>query len=267
MRSGKRTGADPPKEIRSALTIAGADPTGGAGIQADLHVFRSFGLHGLSVIAALTAQNTEGVDSIHPVPPEFIIKQLRSLLSDITPDAVKVGMLYSRAAVESLGRFFETALPKNLVIDPVIASSSGVQLVEDGAVALLRDRIFPLSTIVTPNIQEASELTGLTIKDMQDMEKAAMTLKDMGPEIVIITGGHMHEKALDLYYDGSFQTLESKKIHGQYHGTGCVFSASLSALLALGWSGSESFKKAKEFVHNAIVRAGHPGRGMGLLNT
>lgn len=252
--------------MKSALTIAGSDPTGGAGLQADLKVFRSFGLHGLSVVTALTAQNTEGVDSILPVEPDFFLKQISSLLSDITPDAVKVGMIYTRAAVESLSRFFESTPPKNLVIDPVFISSSGVRLVENGTLASLRQRLFPLSMIVTPNIREASELTGIRINDLQGMQDAARALKDMGPDIVIITGGHLQDKALDLYYDGSFQTMETKKQRGQYHGTGCAFSASLSALLALGQSAPESFRKAKEFVHSAIVNAGYPGRGMGLLN-
>jgi hydroxymethylpyrimidine/phosphomethylpyrimidine kinase len=252
--------------MKSALTIAGSDPTGGAGLQADLKVFRSFGLYGLSVLSVLTAQNTEGVDSILPVDPDFFLKQIRSLLSDITPDAVKVGMIYSRAAVESLGRFFESVPPKNLVIDPVFISSSGVRLVEHGTLASLRQRLFPLSMIVTPNIREASELTGIRINDIQGMKDAARAVKDMGPDIVIITGGHLQDKALDLYYDGSFQTMETKKQQGQFHGTGCAFSASLCALLALGQSPTESFRKAKDFVHSAIVKAGHPGRGMGLLN-
>ncbi len=252
--------------MKSALTIAGSDPTGGAGLQADLKVFRSFGLHGLSVVSALTAQNTEGVDSILPVDPDFFLKQIRSLLSDITPDAVKVGMIYSRAAVESLGRYLESAPLKNLVIDPVFISSSGLRLVENGTLASLRQRLFPLSMIVTPNIREASELTDIRINDMHGMKDAARALKDMGPDIVIVTGGHLQDKALDLYYDGSFQTLETKKQRGQYHGTGCVFSASLSALLALGKSAPESFRKAKEFVHSAIVKASHPGHGMGLLD-
>lgn len=254
------------KGMKTALTIAGTDPTGGAGLQADLKAFRAFDVHGLSVVSAITAQNTEGVDSFFSVNRDFFEKQLHILLSDIKPDAIKTGMLYSRWAIEIISRIVKEYSLSNFVIDPVTISSSGMILVEDGTLDELREKLFPLSKVITPNIYEASLFTGIMIEDEKDMEKAAQVLKDMGPEVVVITGGHLEEIALDLYYDGDFHTIEGKKIEGEYHGTGCAFSAAVTALLARGHTPLESVKRAKEFVKNAIEKAYHPGRGMGLLN-
>jgi hydroxymethylpyrimidine/phosphomethylpyrimidine kinase len=251
--------------MKIALTIAGSDPTGGAGLQADLKVFNAFEVHGLSVVSAITAQNTEGVDSISPVDKDFIEKQLRVLLSDIKPHAIKTGLLYSRWAVEIVAEMYKEYSLSNLVIDPVTVSSSGTSLVDDGTLDAVREKLFPFSKVITPNIYEASVLTGIMIADKNDMEKAARVLKDMGPEVVVITGGHLEEIALDLYYDGDFHDIEGEKIKGEYHGTGCAFSAALTALLALGHIPLESVRRAKEFVNKAIKKAYHPGRGMGLL--
>jgi hydroxymethylpyrimidine/phosphomethylpyrimidine kinase len=252
--------------VKTALTIAGSDPTGGAGLQADLKVFRSFGVHGLSVVSALTAQNTEGVDSIFPLEPDAFEKQLSVLLSDIRPDALKTGMLYSSRSVESIAEQIETNFLKDLVIDPVTISSSGMSLMDDGTLDILKERLFPLARIITPNIYEASVLTGIMVETADQMEEAAGLLKKMGPDVVIITGGHLDEVALDLYYDGEFHRVESEKLRGEYHGTGCAFSAALTALLALGHTPLEAVRRAKEFIDNSIRKAYHPGRGMGLLN-
>jgi len=252
--------------MKTALTIAGSDPTGGAGLQADLKVFKALNVHGLCAVSAITAQNTRGVDSIFPIDKYPLEKQLRILLSDIRPDALKIGMFYSRWAVEIIAKVFKEYSLGNLVIDPVTISSSGMSLVDDGALDMLRDELFPFSKVITPNIYEASVLTGIMIKDKNDMEEAARVLKDMGPEVVVITGGHLEEIALDLYYDGGFHYIEGKKIKGEYHGTGCVFSAAVTALLALGHIPLDSVRRAKEFVNNAITKAYHPGMGMGLLN-
>jgi hydroxymethylpyrimidine/phosphomethylpyrimidine kinase len=251
--------------MKTALTIAGSDPTGGAGLQADLKVFKAFNVHGLSVVSAITAQNTEGVDSILPVERDFLEKQLRILLSDIKPDALKIGMLYSRWAVEIVADMLKEHSLSNLVIDPVTVSSSGMSLVDNGTLDLIIEKLFPYSRVITPNMYEASILTGIMINNKKDMENAAKVLKDMGPEVIVITGGHLEEIALDLYYDGEFHSIEGAKIKGEYHGTGCTFSAAITALLALGHIPFESVKRAKEFVNNAIKKAYHPGRGMGLL--
>jgi hydroxymethylpyrimidine/phosphomethylpyrimidine kinase len=251
--------------MKTALTIAGSDPTGGAGLQSDLKVFKTFGVHGLSVISAVTAQNSEGVDSISHVDSDIFERQLRVLLSDIKPDALKTGMLYSNQSVEILSGIIREFSLVNLVIDPVTVSSSGKMLVEDGTLDLIRDELFPFSRIITPNIYEASVLTGISIENKKNMEDAARVLKNMGPKVVVITGGHLDEIALDLYYDNEFHTLEFLKIRGEYHGTGCAFSAAVTALLALGHIPLEAVRRAKEFVNNAIKKAYHPGRGMGFL--
>jgi hydroxymethylpyrimidine/phosphomethylpyrimidine kinase len=252
--------------MKTALTIAGSDPTGGAGLQADLKVFRFFNVHGLSVVSAITAQNTVGVDSISPVMPDAFEKQLRVLITDIRPDALKLGMLYSRWAVDLFADVFKEFSLQNLVIDPVTVSSSGMSLVDEGTLDALRDKVFPQSKVVTPNIYEAALLTGTRIESRSGMEEAARVLKDMGPDVVVITGGHLEEIALDLYYDGEFHSIEGEKLKGEYHGTGCAFSASVTALLALGHAPIEAVRKAKDFLNMAMRKAHHPGRGMGLLD-
>ena len=248
-----------------ALTIAGSDPTGGAGLQADLKVFRAFEVHGLSVVSAITAQNTGGVDSVFPVGKYSLEKQLHTLLADIKPDALKTGMLYSKWAAGTVAEILKKYSLKNLVVDPVTISSSGSSLAENGTLDAIRDVLFPFSKVITPNIYEASVLTGIMIKDRNDMEDAARVLKDMGPDVVVITGGHLEEIALDLYYDGEFHAIESEKIKAEHHGTGCVFSAAVTAMLALGHIPLESARKAKEFINGALRKAYHPGRGMALL--
>ncbi len=252
--------------LKTALTIAGSDPTGGAGLQTDLKVFKTFGVHGLSVVAALTAQNTQGVEAIFPVEQGPLEKQLRTLLSDIKPDAMKIGMLFSNWSVQVIVDMLKEYAPGNLVIDPVTVSSSGRSLVDEGTLDLIREKLFPVSRMVTPNIYEASVLTGIMIEDRRGMEEAARALKEMGPEVVLITGGHLDEIAVDLFYDGDFHAVEGKKIKGEYHGTGCAFSAAVTACLALGHSPLESVRRAKDFIHNAIKKAYYPGKGMGLLH-
>ena len=253
--------------MKSVLTIAGSDPTGGAGLQADLKVFRAFGVHGLSVPASLTAQNTQGVGQVLPLERDFFVRQLDLLIDDIRPDALKTGMLYSTWAVEEVAERVRKYSLKNIVVDPVTVSSTGTSLVDQGALDTMRDVLFPLSRVITPNIYEASVLTGMNIEDEKDMETAARKLKEMGPETVVITGGHLQRQTLDLFYDGTgFHGLEASKIQGEYHGTGCAFSAALAASLAAGHTPLESVRKAKEFVTEAIRRAYHLGRGMGLLN-
>ncbi|MFH0933057.1 MAG: bifunctional hydroxymethylpyrimidine kinase/phosphomethylpyrimidine kinase [Nitrospirota bacterium] len=251
--------------MKIALTIAGSDPTGGAGLQADLKVFRAFEVLGLSVVSAITAQNTEGVDSLLPIERDFLEKQLHTLLSDMRPDAIKIGMLFSSWAVELVAEIIKEYSLSNLVIDPVTVSSSGMPLAENGTLDALREILFPLSKLITPNIYEASVLTGVTIENKKNMEEAAKILKDMGPEVVVITGGHLEEIALDLYYDGEFHAVEGEKIKGEYHGTGCAFSAAITASLALGHTPLESVRRAKEFINKAIKKAYYPGKGMGLL--
>jgi hydroxymethylpyrimidine/phosphomethylpyrimidine kinase len=253
--------------MKSALTIAGSDPTGGAGLQADLKVFRAFGVHGLSLPTALTAQNTTTIEDVLPVEPQFFEKQMKTLLSDTRPDAVKLGMIYSESIVMLITEMVRTFSLDNIIIDPVTVSSTGFGLVEPGTLDAIRDNLFPLSRLITPNIYEATVLTGLNIEDETGMQEAARRLKDMGPEIVVITGGHLERIVMDLYYDGhDFHRIESYKIEGEYHGTGCVFSSAIAAALASGYSPLESVRRAKGFVMDAIRKAYHIGRGLGILN-
>jgi hydroxymethylpyrimidine/phosphomethylpyrimidine kinase len=251
--------------MKTALTIAGSDPTGGAGLQADLRVFRTFGVHGLSVPSCLTAQNTEGVDDIRPVEAPFFRKQLELLLEDIRPEALKTGMLYTAAAVEETARAVSERSLSNLVVDPVAISSTGVSLMEEGALDAVRERLFPLSRVITPNIYEAALLTGINT-EAAEMELVARSLREMGPEVVVVTGGHLLGVAVDLYFDGEeVHRLEGDKAEGDYHGTGCAFSAAIAALLALGHTPLEAARGAKDYVQEAIRKAHAPGRGMRVL--
>lgn len=251
--------------MKVALTIAGSDPTGGAGLQTDLKVFRAFNLHGLSVVSAITAQNTEGVDFVFPIEQDIFEKQLYTLLSDIRPNAIKIGMIYNTEAVEIVAEIIKKYSLFNIVIDPVTVSSSGKSLVSDGTLDKLRERLFPLSTVITPNIYEASVLTGIRIEDKNDMKESAKVLKDMGMKAAVITGGHLKDMALDLYYDGDFHYIKSKKIEGEYHGTGCAFSSAITASIANGKAPLESVRCAKKFINKAIKKAYYLGKGMGLL--
>ena len=253
--------------MKTALTIAGSDPTGGAGMQADLRTFRSLGVYGTGVIAALTAQNTQGVYEVFDVPPVFFSRQLDALLSDIPPDASKTGMLYSLENIKIVAEKVRLYAIKNFVVDPVTVSSGGTPLIENKALEAMQKYLFPLARTITPNIYEASLFTGINIQDDKDMKKAAMALKESGPESVIITGGHLKERALDLFFDGKeFLSLENEILDGEYHGTGCVFSSVITASLALGFDIKEAVVKAKDFVLSAMRSAVPIGKGMKMLN-
>ncbi len=253
--------------MKTALTIAGSDPTGGAGLQSDIRVFGRLGVHGLSVATALTAQNTSGVDAIFGIEASIIEAQLNSLLNDIRPDALKTGMLYSKDAIRVIVRVIKGFDLENLVIDPVTVSSSGRPLMEDGALDLIRAELFPLAKVITPNIYEASALSGINVMDEKSMEDAALALKDTGPEAIIITGGHLERETLDLIlYGGKFYRLRTKKTPGEFHGTGCAFSAAIAAYLAREYTVIHAAERAKAFIHEAILKAHSVGKGMKLLD-
>ncbi len=251
---------------RTAVTIAGSDPTGGAGFQADLRVFTGMGVYGMSIPAVLTAQNTGGVYRIEEVSPEMISEQLDVLLRDISPDAIKTGMLYSMDAAAVVARKIREYSLRNLVIDPVAVSSTGVSLIQDKAMDIMKRDLFPLSRVIIPNIHEAGLFAGKAIHTEVEMKEAAVKLRGLGPEAVIITGGHLEDKARDMLFDGSeFMVLESAMLEGEYHGTGCVFSASITAGLALGYGVREAFVKAKDFTLHAMKNAVSVGKGMRIL--
>ncbi|MBI5634204.1 MAG: bifunctional hydroxymethylpyrimidine kinase/phosphomethylpyrimidine kinase [Nitrospirae bacterium] len=251
--------------MKKALTIAGFDPSGGAGLQADLKVFQILGVYGLSAVAALTAQNTKGVVAVEPVSRQFLKKQLDVLMPDLIPDAVKIGMLLTEDNVKIVARIIREYSLRNVVLDPVMISSSGKRLAQRDVPKLLKEKILPLCRIITPNIHEASMLSGLKISSREEMKKAAVILKERGPDTVIITGGHLTGRAIDVVYDGSFHYLSAKKRHGEYHGTGCTFSAAITAFLAQGDSGLAAAKRAKEFMANVFQRTIGTGKGMKLF--
>ncbi len=262
--------------MKTALTIAGSDPTGGAGIQADIKVFNHFGVYGLSAVAALTSQNTYEVNAILKVDGIFLEKQINTLVSDIRPDAVKTGMLFSIEAIKVVAKIIRGYEFENLVIDPVTISSTGANLMEDGALDILKEELFPLAKVITPNIYEAAAISGINIESEKDIERAAMKLKQFGPETVIITGGHFDSvgerrtsgrKTLELVYNGkNVNIIGGEKIKGEYHGTGCAFSAAITACLAKGMTVIEAVKKTKKFMNAAIKNAHTIGKGMRLLD-
>ena len=253
-------------ETLLALTIAGSDPSGGAGLQADLKVFKLLGVHGLSVAAALTAQNTRSVTGVVPVESFFLRQQLETLLSDMRPKALKTGMLLSTENIKTVAENIKLNSLQNLVVDPVSISSSGTALIEDGGMDLLKDLLFPLAAVITPNIYEASVLSGLPVESLEQMEQAAEILLKLGPKAVIVTGGHLEDEAVDIFHDGKVTIkLEGRKLPGSFHGTGCVFSSAITAYLARGESMEQSALKAKKFVEDAIAAAFSPGNGMAVL--
>ena len=248
------------------MSIAGSDPSGGAGIQQDLKVFRAFGIYGLSVVSSLTAQNSKGVKCVAAVPSAFVKRQLETLLSDMTPAATKTGMVYTAANVLAVVSAIRRYSLKNVVVDPVMLSSSGRILCEKDVPAVVKKKLFPLCTVITPNIHEASVLSGVKISTIHDMEKAAMSLAEVGGTNVIITGGHLEGTATDLLYDGRFHYLKGKKMAGEFHGTGCTFSAALAAELAKGSGVLDAALSAKRFIKREFRRTFSAGKGMGFFN-
>ena len=252
--------------IKKVLTIAGSDPSGGAGIQADLKTFSALRVYGMAVVAAMTAQSSAGVSAVAEVEPGFISEQLDTLLTDIRPDATKTGMLLTEGVIETVGQKVKQYGIQNLVVDPVMISTSGAALMNPDALASFRRSLLPLAFIITPNIAEASALTGKSIGTLVDVETAARQIHQMGPRNVLIKGGHLPgEEATDVLFDGRdlvpFRSLRVATRHT--HGTGCVLSAAIAAYLALGKSVQEAIALGKEFVTNAIRHAVQVGRGVG----
>jgi hydroxymethylpyrimidine/phosphomethylpyrimidine kinase len=248
------------------LTIAGSDPSGGAGIQADIKTFSRLRVYGMAVVAALTAQNTAGVYGVAEVTPDFVASQLDAVLSDIAPNAAKTGMLLSRSVVEVLAAKILQYRVRNLILDPVMVSSSGTALLRADAVEVFRRLLLPMALLITPNLDEVRLLTGKTIDALADMEEAALQIHGMGAANVLIKGGHLRgEHATDVLFDGSrFIHLEGPRIATQdTHGTGCVLSAAITAYIAQGNSVEDAVRLGKEFVTAAIKSGLRLGRGIG----
>jgi hydroxymethylpyrimidine/phosphomethylpyrimidine kinase len=254
------------KPIKKALTIAGSDPSGGAGIQADLKTFSELRVYGMAVVAAMTAQNTLGVTAVEPVAAGFVAQQLDAVLTDIPPDATKTGMLLTAGVIEAVAQKLKQHGVRNLIVDPVMVSTSGTVLMNPDAMTVFREKLLPLSSLVTPNINEAQSLTGLKIHSASDMEKAAAEMHKMGARSVLVKGGHLPEgDAIDVLFDGNtYLQLRSLRLSVRHtHGTGCVLSASITAYCALGKPLQEAIALGKEFVTNAIRNGLEIGSGSG----
>lgn len=263
------TPATPITGLPRALTIAGSDSGGGAGIQADLKVFFALGCHGMSALTALTAQNTVGVTGVSEVSPEFVIAQVDAVAADIGVDAAKTGMLASAEIVEAVAKAVSANEITKLVVDPVSVSKHGNRLLSDDAVGALRTTLFPLATVITPNLHEAGALLGRSVGSREDMHRAAEDLLALGPHAVLVKGGHLEgEDATDVYLDADGLTeiggprYETKDTHG----TGCALSAAIAARLAHGDDLLDAVRFAKEFVAGAIAHGLRIGRGFGPVN-
>jgi hydroxymethylpyrimidine/phosphomethylpyrimidine kinase len=254
--------------MRTALTIAGSDSGGGAGIQADLKTFTAFKVFGLSAITGLTAQNTRGVQGVELPTPDFIAGQLRAVLEDIGADAAKTGMLATAEIIRTVAAILQEFRLRNLVVDPVMIAASGDALMQHEAAPVMREVLFPLATVVTPNLDEATILCQRKIRTLEEMQEAARAIHAMGPTHVLIKGGHLPgEQVVDLLYDGrEFVRRESRRVPGEFHGTGCTLSSAIAAGLAKGLSVREAIVTAQEYVALALQTAPTIGRGRRPLN-
>lgn len=256
-------------KVPRALTIAGSDSGGGAGIQADLKTFQMLGVHGMSAVTALTAQNTLGVEGVLEIPPAFVRQQIEVVMRDIGADAAKTGMLSSAAIIDAVAAAVRDLEVPNLVCDPVFVSKHGDPLLQLSAVDALRDTLLPFATVITPNVSEAEGLLGRTIASDAPDEDAARDLVALGPRWVLLKGGHLDtEKAVDLLTDGSeLFRLEAQRVPTKHtHGTGCTLAAALAAGLAKGMGVVEAAHDAKKFVTRAIERHLEIGEGIGPVN-
>ncbi|MEC1261506.1 bifunctional hydroxymethylpyrimidine kinase/phosphomethylpyrimidine kinase [Bacillus swezeyi] len=256
--------------IFKALTIAGSDSGGGAGIQADLKTFQELEVFGMTALTAITAQNTTGVHGVYPLSPETLGKQIEAVAEDLRPDAIKTGMLWSAEMIEVIAEKIAAYDLENVIVDPVMIAKGGASLLNDEAVEKLTRRLLPLAYAVTPNIPEAEVLTGRSLKTMDDRKKAAQDLCEMGVRYSIIKGGHQpeNEKVTDLLFDGeTFIEISNPYIETKNtHGTGCTFAAALTAQTAKGNGIHEAFQVAEAFVHEAVAHSLDIGAGHGPTN-
>ena len=254
--------------MQTALTIAGSDCSGGAGIQADIKTMMANGVYAMSAITALTAQNTLGVTGIMEVTPEFLVKQMDAIFTDIRPDAVKIGMVSSGALIEVIADKLQQYEAENIVVDPVMVSTSGSRLMSEEAVAVLKERLLPLATVLTPNIPETEVLWGEKIDSTKGMEKAAEQIYETYDAAVLCKGGHSLNDANDYLYtgDGGRWFLGERIDNPNTHGTGCTLSSAIAAQLAQGTSLEEAVDRAKTYISGALADGLNLGKGSGPLN-
>lgn len=252
-----------------ALTIAGSDTCGGAGIQADLKSFSANGVYGMSVITAVTAQNTMGVFGIQDINPEMIESQIDVIFEDIRVDAVKIGMVSKIESIKAISKALRKIekLPP-IVLDPVMISKSGFNLLSKDAKDTLVKELFPFAVLITPNLPEAEEILGVKINNIEEMKEAALKLKELGPQAVLVKGGHLENEATDLLFDGeSFVFLPQERINTIHtHGTGCTLSSAIAANLAKGMTMEEAVKEGKRYITVAIEHGFELGKGVGPTN-
>lgn len=253
--------------MNTVLTIAGSDCSGGAGIQADLKTMTAHKVYGMSVITALTAQNTLGVSGIMEVTPDFVADQMDSVFKDIRPDAVKIGMVSNIEIIEVISDKLEEYKAENVVVDPVMVATSGSNLMQSSAVKALIDRLFPCATVITPNLFEAETLSGIHIRNKADMVVAAEKISEYTNAAVLIKGGHLTGSADDLLYDKKATTWFCNPLidNPNTHGTGCTLSSAIACQLAKGETLERSVKNAKEYITKAISAGLKLGHGRGPL--
>ena len=254
--------------MKTALTIAGSDSSGGAGIQADIKTMTANGVYAMSAITALTAQNTTGVYGILEVTPEFLANQLDCIFTDIRPDAVKTGMVSSSALIEVIAQKLTQYRAKNLVIDPVMVATSGAKLISDEAIETLKGKLLELATLITPNIPEAQVLSGMDIRTAEDMERAAKAIYEAYGCAVLCKGGHQLNDANDLLYskEGARWYHGRRIANPNTHGTGCTLSSAIASNLAKGYSLDEAVERAKAYISGALAAMLDLGKGSGPMN-
>lgn len=255
--------------MKKILTIAGSDSSGGAGIQADIKTICAHKMYAMSVITALTAQNTQGVYGVLEATPEFLEKQLEAVFSDIMPDSVKIGMVSSTKLIEVIVKVLKKYQPKHLVVDPVMISTSGHKLLSDEAISLLVSDLLPMATVITPNLHEAEALTGEKITSEEEAILSAKKMWEHFKTGVLIKGGHLERSkdAVDVLYDGELHLYRLEKINNpNNHGTGCTLSSAIACNLAEGYPLDESIMRAKSYLHGALADGLNIGKGSGPVN-
>ena len=255
-------------KMKTALTIAGSDCSGGAGIQADIKTMTLNGVYAMSAITALTAQNTTGVRGVQEATPEFLAQQIDAVFEDIRPDAVKIGMVSSAELIRTIAERLKFHKAVNVVVDTVMVATSGARLINEDAIDVLKSELIPLATLVTPNIPEAEVLSGMNIQNKDDMLKAASIISEAYHCAILLKGGHSVSDANDLLYDkGSYKWFCGKRIDNpNTHGTGCTLSSAIASNLAKGYDLESSVQRAKDYISGALAAMLDLGQGSGPMN-
>lgn len=258
----------PASQMKTVLSIAGSDPSGGAGIQADLKTFHHFGVYGMAVISLITVQNTQGIQEVLVIHPDKIKAQILAVLEDIHPDAIKLGALGHGPAVAAIADALKE-YQGPIISDPVMLSKNGAPLLVKEALQIYRDKILPISFLTTPNLDEAAVLSGISVKSLGDMKAAAEKIYALGPKNVLVKGGHLEgEEVIDILFDGkNFEAFNGERIFSKNtHGVGCTLASAIASEIAKGTVIYQAIDSAKQFVAQAIQKAPHLGKGNGPIN-